>query len=48
MEPEKCYGWEYLSWNDIKRMVAQQPDDFFLPIVNLLREYPNPEELVRD
>ncbi|KAJ9155877.1 hypothetical protein NKR19_g4400 [Coniochaeta hoffmannii] len=43
LEPEKCYAWEFLSWDDIKRIMACQPDELFLPIVKLLREYPNPE-----
>lgn len=52
LEPEKCEGWFWKSWEDVRAMeeglraVAQQ--QLFLPIVNLLREHADVEALFRD
>jgi 8-oxo-dGTP diphosphatase len=46
MEPEKCYGWTSMSWDQIKSIMAKSKEELFLPIVNLLLENPNPECLV--
>ena len=35
MEPEKCKGWEWISWNNL-------PHPLFLPIENLLAQKYNP------
>lgn len=47
LEPEKCYGWITLTWAQIKEMAeggeAEETTQslFFLPIVNLLKEFPD-------
>jgi hypothetical protein len=48
MEPEKCESWEWQSWADIKGVIAGEHGkrEVFLPIVNLLREHPDIEELL--
>ncbi|KAK0657871.1 NUDIX hydrolase domain-like protein [Cercophora newfieldiana] len=51
LEPEKCEGWSWKSWEDIRALLQGQLADggqqtLFLPIVNLLREYPNIKELM--
>ncbi|KAH8905694.1 hypothetical protein BR93DRAFT_968933 [Coniochaeta sp. PMI_546] len=48
LEPEKCHGWELMSWDDLRSIVAQGQEDLFLPIVNLLLETPNSERLIKD
>ncbi|KAB5549490.1 NUDIX hydrolase domain-like protein [Coniochaeta sp. 2T2.1] len=48
LEPEKCTGWQFMSWDDIKSIVAKGEEQLFLPIANLLRENPNPERLIKD
>lgn len=52
LEPEKCEGWFWKSWEDVREMDegrrtgAQQ--QLFLPIVNLLKEHADVEALFRD
>lgn len=36
-EPEKCYGWQWFSWQKL-------PSPLFLPIQNLLKQSYNPFE----
>jgi len=61
LEPEKCEGWSWKTWEEIKLLdnsagesgaghgdvdgVGRQ-QRLFLPIINLLREYPNIQDLV--
>lgn len=40
MEPDKCEEWVWLSFAEIKRM---KPDELFLPVQNLLKQFPNLE-----
>ncbi|KLU86116.1 hypothetical protein MAPG_05135 [Magnaporthiopsis poae ATCC 64411] len=42
-EPDKCEGWTWRSWTDIKKMADedQETERLFLPIINLVREHPN-------
>lgn len=35
-----------MSWTEIKKLAKDQPQELFLPIVNLLLETPNPERLI--
>ncbi|GAB1309902.1 Nudix hydrolase domain-containing protein [Madurella fahalii] len=47
MEPEKCESWCWKSWSDVRAVIAESGDQkFFLPIINLLRDYPDIESLV--
>ncbi|KAL5869377.1 hypothetical protein ACKVWC_010122 [Pyricularia oryzae] len=43
LEPEKCEGWEWKSWDQIKTMANQggETDELFAPIINLLRTQPD-------
>ncbi|KAL8339784.1 hypothetical protein RB601_006075 [Gaeumannomyces tritici] len=43
MEPDKCEGWTWKSWADIKRMADEdvEAERLFLPIINLVHEHPN-------
>ncbi|KAL2125562.1 hypothetical protein VTJ04DRAFT_1927 [Mycothermus thermophilus] len=44
MEPEKCACWEWKLWSDVKNMAAA--GQVFLPIANLLKDYPDIEALM--
>ncbi|KAK3693315.1 NUDIX hydrolase domain-like protein [Podospora appendiculata] len=47
-EPDKCEGWTWKSWADVKAMLAAGENgeqSFFLPIINLLNEHPDIETL---
>ncbi len=35
LEPDKCYGWDWFSWDSM-------PDDIFIPVANLKRGGYNP------
>ncbi|KAK1752668.1 NUDIX hydrolase domain-like protein [Echria macrotheca] len=43
LEPQKCEGWHWKSWDDIMELKKEEDVDgkarLFLPIRNLLREY---------
>lgn len=43
LEPNKCEGWHWKSWEDIKAIGEDRDsgDSLFLPIVNLLKETPD-------
>ncbi|KAK3341905.1 NUDIX hydrolase domain-like protein [Lasiosphaeria hispida] len=49
LEPEKCEGWHWKSWDEVKELLGNGEDagqqNLFLPIINLLREHPSPEKL---
>ncbi|TPX16361.1 uncharacterized protein E0L32_004010 [Thyridium curvatum] len=48
LEPEKCEGWSWLTWKDLRAMAEEDsPQKAFRPIINFLRENPNIEELVK-
>ena len=40
MEPEKCEGWEWFTWSEVRRMEGFGGEEVFLPIVNFVRERP--------
>ncbi|KAM7215134.1 NUDIX hydrolase domain-like protein [Rhypophila decipiens] len=43
MEPDKCEGWFWREWVDIKELVKteQGRNKVFLPIINLLKDQPD-------
>ncbi|KAM7194663.1 NUDIX hydrolase domain-like protein [Naviculisporaceae sp. PSN 640] len=45
MEPEKCEGWSWKEWSDIKQLVSTEAgrEKVFLPIINLINEQPSLE-----
>ncbi|KAK3392752.1 NUDIX hydrolase domain-like protein [Podospora didyma] len=47
LEPEKCEGWFWTTWSEIKTLAASEvgKQKFFLPIINLLNEHPDIETL---
>jgi len=47
LEPEKCLGWSWKSWAELRGIDSQGSagERLFLPMVNLLREYPEIEAL---
>ena len=51
MEPNKCEGWEWKTWDEIREMAARDtgPDgrEVFLPVVNLVRENPELEAVLK-
>ncbi|TRM68817.1 NUDIX hydrolase domain-like protein [Schizophyllum amplum] len=47
LEPEKCEGWEWVTWDQVKGWVAQRKEaresdarNFFIPIRNLVAQRP--------
>ncbi|KAK3389475.1 NUDIX hydrolase domain-like protein [Podospora didyma] len=42
LEPNKCEGWAWTSWEDIKAKAAseEQAKELFLPLLNLVRGNP--------
>ncbi|KAK4154715.1 NUDIX hydrolase domain-like protein [Chaetomidium leptoderma] len=48
LEPEKCERWAWKSWSDVKAVIAGEVEQarIFLPIINLLRDYPDVEAVV--
>lgn len=54
LEPHKCEGWFWRTWTDVRELIdekdrgdTKEDPRLFLPIINLLREHPNVEELFR-
>ncbi|KAI1338714.1 nudix domain-containing protein [Xylariaceae sp. FL0016] len=49
LEPEKCEGWHWIGWEEVKMWVAHHDDaaeewtqkKCFLPIIDLIREHPH-------
>lgn len=37
LEPEKCEGWHWNTWEDLKRL-SDQGEKLFLPLTNFLKE----------
>ncbi|KAK3901380.1 NUDIX hydrolase domain-like protein [Staphylotrichum tortipilum] len=50
MEPDKCEGWDWQSWSDVRAVIAGEhgTTKVFLPIANLLRDCPGIEALLND
>jgi len=52
MEPEKCEGWSWKTWADIREFLGTESagenkeQRLFLPIINLLNDYPNIQDLM--
>ncbi|KAL7787807.1 NUDIX hydrolase domain-like protein [Trichoderma ceciliae] len=51
MEPEKCEGWHWKTWEELKQIddaaeSGASGETLFLPIVNLLRQTTNIHELM--
>ena len=46
MEPEKCEGWEWKGWDDMRDLVRTGGTQVFLPVANLLRDNPQIHVLV--
>lgn len=40
MEPEKCEGWSWISFAEMRQMADNSGSDLFLPLVNLLAQRP--------
>jgi len=41
LEPIKCEGWNWKTWDEIKELAAKDGGrELFLPVVNLVRENP--------
>jgi 8-oxo-dGTP diphosphatase len=36
MEPEKCFGWEWAEWSELRRLSAEQPDGLFEPLAKFV------------
>ncbi|KAH6991270.1 NUDIX hydrolase domain-like protein [Ilyonectria sp. MPI-CAGE-AT-0026] len=59
LEPNKCEGWYWKTWEDLKQLLTQpqgepasasgssQGDSLFLPLVHLLEETPDLDNLSR-
>jgi 8-oxo-dGTP diphosphatase len=45
LEPHKCDGWHWKTWQEIKFM-AEKGDELFLPVENLVRENQGIEQMV--
>ncbi|KAI1374185.1 NUDIX hydrolase domain-like protein [Hypoxylon crocopeplum] len=52
LEPEKCEGWHWISWDEIRAWCAHHDDEVtpewarnkcFLPLINLAKDYPQIE-----
>jgi hypothetical protein len=40
MEPEKCDEWFWTTWEEMRASPLKDGSSLFLPITNLLRDYP--------
>jgi hypothetical protein len=45
LEPDKCEGWGWKTWAEVREMARRGADELFLPIVDLLREHADAEAL---
>jgi len=43
MEPHKCEGWNWVRWEELERMAANQErlEELFVPLYNLVVDYPD-------
>ncbi|KAK3382169.1 hypothetical protein B0T24DRAFT_672173 [Lasiosphaeria ovina] len=50
MEPEKCEGWYWTTWSEIKELASSEEgkERFFLPIIDLLGEHADVESLFEE
>ncbi|KAF2706436.1 hypothetical protein K504DRAFT_536647 [Pleomassaria siparia CBS 279.74] len=50
IEPNKCKGWFWKSWQDIKALDNShgEPQQLFLPVKNLIRDNPDISNIVRN
>ena len=54
MEPDKCEGWFWKSWAEVRQLLGDengggdstQQQKLFLPIVNLLRDHADVENVI--
>jgi len=48
LEPDRCGGWEWKSWDAIRQMAAlgSHGNRLFAPIEKLVKEYEAPESIV--
>ncbi|PVH91706.1 hypothetical protein DM02DRAFT_606255 [Periconia macrospinosa] len=49
LEPNKCEGWEWKTWDDMRVLVQSEGTQVFLPVVNLIKHNPqiaNPVAIV--
>ena len=50
LEPDKCEGWFWKSWEEVKALnaaVQGEPQRLFLPIIHLLSDHLDVEALFR-
>jgi 8-oxo-dGTP diphosphatase len=40
LEKDKCEGWEWAAWEDLRGWVASKERRLFLPLVNLVAQRP--------
>ncbi|KAM0344508.1 hypothetical protein ACHAPU_007482 [Fusarium lateritium] len=49
LEPQKCEGWYWKNWDDLKKILQgaseANGENLFLPLINLLGQTPNLDEL---
>ncbi|KAM0438619.1 hypothetical protein ACHAPT_001371 [Fusarium lateritium] len=51
LEPQKCDGWHWKTWDDLKQLLpavsqgGEQGESLFLPLVNLLEQTNNLDDL---
>ncbi|KAF5025690.1 hypothetical protein F66182_2296 [Fusarium sp. NRRL 66182] len=49
LEPQKCEGWYWKTWEDLKQLLPgasqTEGEKLFLPLVNLLQQTPNLDDL---
>lgn len=48
LEPNKCEGWCWKTWDDVRKLdgTGGSSGDLFLPVANLIRDYPQIADLV--
>ncbi|KAH8894201.1 hypothetical protein GQ53DRAFT_793142 [Thozetella sp. PMI_491] len=45
LEPHKCEGWSWQTWQDVRNIIRDGTEGVFLPITNLLNDHPDIEAL---